>query len=61
MGEQPIKCISCGRFIPYSDMDPERGPASFYFEPDNEFGRERSEWTCAACVEPFPGHSHFGG
>lgn len=44
------KCIACGKFVPYSQME-ERGGASFYFEPDNEFGRERSEWTCAECVK----------
>ena len=42
------KCISCGRFLSYAEME---GGAEFYFEPDNEFGRERSEWTCARCVE----------
>ncbi len=49
---ETIRCVCCGRFIPYSDMDPEKGPASFYFEPDNHFGPERSEWTCAKCSSP---------
>lgn len=47
---EPINCISCGKFIAYSQLV-EGGGASHYFEPDNEFGRERSEWTCKACVE----------
>lgn len=63
MSEQSsIKCVECGQFVSYESMTD--GSASFYFEPDNHFGRERSEWTCAKCVnkaahrvEPFPFHS----
>jgi hypothetical protein len=42
-----IKCINCGHFISYRDM--ESGAAYFYFEPDSDRGPEISEWTCAAC------------
>ena len=44
---EPVKCVGCGRFISYDDMT--NGAASFYFEPDNHFGPERSEWTCKEC------------
>ena len=44
-----IKCVSCGRFISYAMAC--GGGARFYFEPDNHFGPERSEWTCKQCVE----------
>lgn len=47
--EATTKCVSCGRFVPFSQMG--GGGAEFYFEPDNHFGPERSEWTCARCVE----------
>jgi len=42
------KCVSCGRFVSYKEMD--KG-ASFHFIPDNEFGPEESEWTCTRCVK----------
>lgn len=45
-----VKCIDCGKFIPNEQLG-EGGGAKFYFEPDNHFGPERSEWTCKACVE----------
>lgn len=44
------KCVACGKFIPYSQME-SGGGAEFYFIPDNHFGPERSEWTCAECVK----------
>jgi hypothetical protein len=43
------KCVACGKFIPYSQMG-DGGGARFHFVPDNEFGPEVSEWTCAACT-----------
>jgi hypothetical protein len=43
------KCVSCGKFIPYSQMG-EGGGAVFYFEPDSHKGPEVSEWTCVECV-----------
>jgi hypothetical protein len=45
-----IKCVYCGRFISYADM--ETGEALFYFEPDSDRGSERNEWTCKRCVLP---------
>lgn len=42
------KCVACGRFIPYREM--EDRTARFYFEPDSIKGPEISEWTCAECV-----------
>lgn len=42
------KCIACGKFIPYSQMG--GGGARFHFVPDNEFGPEIAEWTCAGCT-----------
>ena len=44
----PIRCFDCGKFVSYDNM--ESGAARFYFVPDNHFGPERSEWTCAKCV-----------
>ena len=44
----PVKCVSCGKFVGYDEMTD--GSASFYFEPDNHFGPEVSEWTCKRCV-----------
>ena len=43
------KCVACGKFIPYSQME-KGGGAHFHFVPDNEFGPEVSEWTCASCT-----------
>ncbi len=43
-----VKCAACGRFVSYTEMSD--GTASYYFEPDNHFGPEISEWTCAICV-----------
>ena len=43
-----IKCVACGKFIPYSDL--EHGLASFHHEPSSLRGHEVNEWTCAACV-----------
>ena len=45
-----LKCAACGKFIPYSQMG-EDGGARFHFVPDNEFGPEVAEWTCARCME----------
>lgn len=45
-----IKCVECGRFIPYSQME-FGGGARFYFEPDSHKGPEVSEWTCKECTE----------
>ena len=47
------KCAVCGRFVPYSEMEPEGG-AKFYFEPDSHFGPEVSEWTCHNCNREHP-------
>lgn len=47
--EPAIKCVSCGQFIPYSEME-RGGGAEFYFEPDSHKGPEISEWTCAKCA-----------
>jgi hypothetical protein len=44
-----VRCVVCGRFIPYAQMA-QRGGARFYFEPDSHKGPEVSEWTCAQCV-----------
>jgi hypothetical protein len=45
-----VRCVVCGRFIPYAQMA-QRGGAKFYFEPDSHKGPEVSEWTCAQCVQ----------
>lgn len=42
-----IKCIGCGKFIGMKGLD----EANFFFEPLNEFGPERLEWTCKKCVD----------
>lgn len=42
----PEQCVDCGRFM--SKHDFEHG--KHFFEPDNHFGPERSEWTCATCT-----------
>jgi hypothetical protein len=46
----PIKCVGCSKFVPYAEMQ-EGGGARFCYEPLSEFGPERCEWTCVACVE----------
>ena len=45
---EPVKCVGCGKFVSYAEMSD--GSASYYFEPDNHFGPEVSEWTCARCA-----------
>lgn len=47
-GTEPVKCIGCGRFVGLPEM--ENQTAKFYFEPDNHYGPERCEWTCARCA-----------
>ena len=42
-----IRCVCCGRFIPYREIDD--GKASFYFEPDSHKGPEISEWSHNVC------------
>lgn len=46
-----IKCASCGRFIPYSEMGPE-GRAVFNFTPSSNRSDEESEWICGRCNTP---------
>ncbi len=48
MNKDPIRCVACGVFIAYADMD--SGKAQFDFTPDSFFTLERSEWLCPACV-----------
>lgn len=43
-----IRCDECGRFIGYDDIA--NNKASLRFIPDNEFGPEKSEWTCQSCL-----------
>jgi hypothetical protein len=43
-----VRCANCGRYIPYSQMEPGCG-AKFHYTPLNEFGPEVIEWTCKAC------------
>lgn len=42
-----IRCVSCGKFISYHEIESNR--AAFYHEPSSHFGPEVNEWTCAAC------------
>ena len=45
-----VRCVACGKFIPYAEMVAEAAGAKFYFEPASHSGPELSEWTCAACT-----------
>ena len=45
---ETIRCADCGKFIAHADI--KAGLCSHHFVPDNAFGREISEWTCAACL-----------
>ena len=44
-----IKCVKCGCFISYSDIDNEK--VDVYFEPDSHFGPEVIEFTHKACID----------
>jgi hypothetical protein len=54
------RCAECGQFFSESQMVA-GGGARFHFEPDNHFGPEVSEWTCAACALRFPDSSTESG
>ena len=47
--EPPIRCVGCGQFIGYADID--AGLCRFDFEPDSHFGPEVADWSCPKCSE----------
>jgi hypothetical protein len=54
MKDKSIKCIYCGKFISYIEIENNR--TGFYFEPDNEFGGEIIEHWHLECKDKYEHH-----
>ena len=50
MNKNPIKCESCGKFIPYLQLE-KGGGASVNFIPDTEITQEETLFRCKDCTE----------
>jgi rubredoxin len=44
-----IRCVSCGRFVPYKDIS--LGFCKHEHTPDTPFSNEDDSWYCRKCTE----------
>lgn len=49
MNKDPIKCVNCGKFISYDDIENKR--VQFEHIPDSHFTVEENNFTCKRCIE----------